>query len=165
MEFSRQEYWSGLPFPSPRDLPEPGIEPGSPVLQADSLPAEPPGSSASPACKCGRYKTCRFDPWVRKTPWRRKWQPTPVFFPGESFGQRSLVGYTPWGRKESDITEHTTHKLVSGNLTKLYHLSRREKAFSPEGRQISCVQCSRSWSFLPLRNGPSCRSQLTIFAT
>ena len=40
---SRQEYWSGLPFPSPGDLPEPGIEPGSPTLQADALPSEPPG--------------------------------------------------------------------------------------------------------------------------
>ena len=41
--FSRQEYWSGLPFPSPGDLPNPGIEPGSPALQADTLPSEPPG--------------------------------------------------------------------------------------------------------------------------
>ena len=44
MEFSRQEYWSGLPFPSPRDLPDPGIEPRSPTLQADPLPSEPPGN-------------------------------------------------------------------------------------------------------------------------
>ena len=43
MRFSRQEYWSGLPFPSPGDLPNPEIEPGSPALQADSLPTEPPG--------------------------------------------------------------------------------------------------------------------------
>ena len=43
MEFSRQENWSGLPFPSPGDLPNPGIEPGSPALQADALPSEPPG--------------------------------------------------------------------------------------------------------------------------
>ena len=42
MEFSRQEYWNGLPYPSPGDLPDPGIEPESPVLQADSLPSEPP---------------------------------------------------------------------------------------------------------------------------
>ena len=41
--FSRQEYWSGLPFPSPGDLPDPGIEPGSSVWQADPLPSEPPG--------------------------------------------------------------------------------------------------------------------------
>ena len=43
MGFSRQEYWSGLPFPSPGNLPDPGIEPGSPAMQADSLPFEPPG--------------------------------------------------------------------------------------------------------------------------
>ena len=43
MGFSRQECWSGLPFPSPGDLPDPGIEPGSSALQADSLPSEPPG--------------------------------------------------------------------------------------------------------------------------
>ena len=43
MGFSRQEYWSGLPFPSPGDLPDPGIEPGSPTLQADALTSEPPG--------------------------------------------------------------------------------------------------------------------------
>ena len=43
MGFSRQEYWSGLPFPSPGDLPDPGIEPGSPALEADALPTEPPG--------------------------------------------------------------------------------------------------------------------------
>ena len=46
-----------------------------------------------------------FDPWVGKTPWRREWQPTPVFVPGKSHGPRSLVGYSPWGRKESDTTE------------------------------------------------------------
>ena len=43
MEFSRQEYWSGLPFPPPGDLPDPGVEPSSPALQADSIPSEPPG--------------------------------------------------------------------------------------------------------------------------
>ena len=43
MGFSRREYWSGLPFPSPGDFPDPGIEPGSPALRADALPSEPPG--------------------------------------------------------------------------------------------------------------------------
>ena len=42
-------------------------------------------------------------------PWRREWQPTPVFLPGEFHGQRSLAGYSPWGRKESDTTEPVTH--------------------------------------------------------
>ena len=48
-----------------------------------------------------------LDPWVGKIPWKRAWQPTPGFLPGESPGQRSLVGYSPWGRKESDMTEVT----------------------------------------------------------
>ena len=47
----------------------------------------------------------RFNPWVRKIPWRRKWHPTPVLLPGKSHGLRSLVGYRPWGHKESDTTE------------------------------------------------------------
>jgi len=46
-----------------------------------------------------------FDPWVRKIPWRRKWQPTPVFLPGESHEQRSLVGYSPQGCKELATTK------------------------------------------------------------
>ena len=54
---------------------------------------------------CLQWGRPEFDPWVRKIPWRRKWQPTPVFLPGESHGWRSLVGYSPRGRKESDMTE------------------------------------------------------------
>ena len=57
------------------------------------------------ACQSRRHKRYKFDPWVRKISWRRKWQPISVFLPGESHGQRSLVGYSPWGRKESDMTE------------------------------------------------------------
>ena len=61
----------------------------------------------------GMWET-RFDAWVGKIPWRRKWQPTPVLLPGESHGERSLVGYSPWGRKESDTTErlHSLHSLM-----------------------------------------------------
>ena len=47
----------------------------------------------------------RFNPWVGKSPWRRQWHPTPVVLPRKSHGQRRLVGYSPWGRKESDTTE------------------------------------------------------------
>ena len=53
-----------------------------------------------------RRKGYGLDPWVGKTTWRRKWQPPPVFFPGQSHGQRSLVGYGSWGHKQSDTTEH-----------------------------------------------------------
>ena len=53
-----------------------------------------------------RHRRYRFDPWVRKIPWRRSWQPTPVFLPGKSYKQKSQVGYRPWGREGSDTTEH-----------------------------------------------------------
>ena len=49
----------------------------------------------------------RFDPWVGTIPWRRAWQHTPVFLPGESHGQKSLVGYSPQDHRESDMTEVT----------------------------------------------------------
>ena len=61
-------------------------------------------------CK-GIHLQCKrpgFDPWAGKIPWRRAWQPTRVFLPGEFHGQRSLVAYSPWGRKESDMTEWIT---------------------------------------------------------
>ena len=61
-------------------------------------------SGKDPVCQCRRFKRCGFNPWVRKIPWRRAYQPTPIFLPGESNGQRSLVSCSPWGHKESDIT-------------------------------------------------------------
>ena len=73
MGFSRQEYWSGVPLPSPQ---------------------------------CRRAV---FNPWVRKIPWRRAWQLIPVYLPGKFHGERGLVGYSSWGRKESDMTEQLTH--------------------------------------------------------
>ena len=54
--------------------------------------------------------------WVRKIPWRREWQPTPVFSPGKSHGQRSLAGYRPWGRKELDMTEHISTAAIDLRL-------------------------------------------------
>ena len=47
----------------------------------------------------GRCKRHGFDSWIRKISWRRAWHPTPIFLPGESHGQRSLVGYSPWGHR------------------------------------------------------------------
>ena len=61
-------------------------------------------SGKEPTCQCKRYRRCRFDPWVGKISWRGKWQPTAVFLPGKSRGQRTLVGYSPWGPKEWDTT-------------------------------------------------------------
>ena len=57
---------------------------------------------------CLWYWRPGFNPWVWKMPWRREWQPTPVFLPGEFHGHRSLVGCHPWGCKESDTTEPRT---------------------------------------------------------
>ena len=74
------------------------------------------------ACQCRRYKRHGFDPWVGKLPWRRKWLPTPVFFPGKSHGQRSLVSYSPWSRKEMDKFEQLsmhTHKCSGWGRTKI----------------------------------------------
>ena len=69
--------------------------------------------SKEPACQCRRHKRCGFNPCIRKIPWSRKWQPTPVFLPGKSHGQTSLEGYSPWGRKESNMTEHAhTHTFL-----------------------------------------------------
>ena len=68
--------------------------------------------SKESACQCRTHRKCWFDPWVRKIPWRRKWQLTPVFLPGKSHRERNLVGYSPWGRKESDTSERLTLPLL-----------------------------------------------------
>ena len=62
MGFSRQEYWSGLPFPSPRNLPDPGIEPGSPALQADALPSKPPEKSFI-SFRRSVFFSCKVSEW------------------------------------------------------------------------------------------------------
>ena len=110
MEFSRQEYWSGLPFPSLADYVFLKIKEyqdrnlghtwwlGLPWLL----------SGKEPACQCGRHG---FDSWVGTVLWRRKQQLTPVFLLGKSCGQRSLVGCSPWGHKESDTTEQLSTVL------------------------------------------------------
>ena len=66
------------------------------------------------ACQRKRCKRCGFDPWVGKIPWRKKWQNTPVFLPGEFHGQRSLVGYSLF--KELDTTEHAFPNKIKSNL-------------------------------------------------
>ena len=151
-------------MPSPGHCPNSQIEPRSPTLHTDSLPAETPGnpkntgmgrlsllqwifltqesnqgllhckgalyqlsyhlstyltfyasqvatSGKESACQCKRYKRCGFDSWVGKI-WRREWPLTPVFLPGESHGQKSLVGYSPWDHKESDRTEVTACTVI-----------------------------------------------------
>ena len=65
------------------------------------------GSGRELACQCRRHKRHGFDPWVKKIAWRRAWQFTPVFLPGESEGQGSLVGCCPLDHTELDTTEST----------------------------------------------------------
>ena len=68
-------------------------------------------------------KRCGFDPWVRKIPWRRKWQPIPVFLPGKFDGQRSLAGYSPQGHKKSNTTAKlNTHMHTHTHTHGLYWL-------------------------------------------
>ena len=78
-----------------------------------------------PTWLSGNKSTCqsrrpRFNLWVRKIPWRRNWQPTPVLLPGKSHGQRSLAGYNPWDHKGSDMTEYTQSKLLKKKKLNAY---------------------------------------------
>ena len=83
-------------------------------------------SGKESACQCERNKRHGFNPWVGKIPWRRKWQPTPVFLPGESHGQRSLGGYSPQDSKELDMTEVT----ICMHACALTHFSRLSQVIS-----------------------------------
>ena len=69
------------------------------------------------AFQCRRHKRWVLNPWVRSSPWRREWLHIPVFLPGKFHRQRSLVSYSPWGRKESNTTEHT-HRHTYTQITK-----------------------------------------------
>ena len=66
-------------------------------------------SAKESTCQCRRHKRCGFNPWVEKIPGGRKWKPAPVFLPGESHGQRSLEGYSPWDCKALDVTSDWAH--------------------------------------------------------
>ena len=118
---------------------------------------------------------CRFNPWVKKIPWRRAWQPTPVFLPGESHGQRSLEGYNPEGVKELDTMEailHTCIRDTEKQNTCQSHFKNKPKrktsilkglwvpgwgnAWALEGRQVvhgnRSLRCSQS----QLQHHPDC---------
>ena len=114
-------HWSVLPFPSP------GIKPlsfASPAVtdrlfitsaswESLRLPGFPDGSDGKePTCHCRKP---RVNPWVRKIPWRRERLPTPVFLPGKSHGQRSLVGYSPCGLRVWDTIEQLSLHMSSNH--------------------------------------------------
>ena len=77
-----------------------------PLLATNKLPRWHSGKES--ACQCRRHKRQWFDPWIRKIPWSREGQHTPLFFPAEFHGLRKLEDYSPWGLKESDTTEQAT---------------------------------------------------------
>ena len=89
---------------------------------------------------CLQYRRARFNPWMGKFPWRKKWQPPPVFLSGKFLGQRSLVGYNPWSHKESDTT-----KLLTPSLSKLSQ--RQGSHLSTNGLFSLSASCSWSWIF------------------
>ena len=111
MGFSKQEYWSGCGyfktlciFPVTRSY-----------SKIEDFPCGLAVKNLSVMQETRIDKGPRFHPWVRKIHWRRKWQPTPVFLPGKTHGQRSLAGYSPWGCKEAHTTERLhslTHSLT-----------------------------------------------------
>ena len=87
-----------------------------------------PGASdcKSICLQCGRPG---FDLWVGKIPCRRKWQSTPELLPGKSHGQRSLVGYSPWGHKESDMTEQLHFTSFSRQVAKVLEFQLQHQSF------------------------------------
>ena len=97
-------------------------------------------SGKKTTCQWGRHG---FSPWIGKIPWRGKWQPTPLFLPGKSHGQRSLAVYSPWGRKEPDMTEATEHaKLFNNYLLFLDGKHRdkgRETSYLPEFHEVKKI--------------------------
>ena len=90
--------------------------------------------------QCRRCMRLEFSPWVGKIPWRRKWQPTLVFLPGKFHGQRSLVGCSPWGCKESGTTEATehahTHMFFGGNVSWCSHYRKSHRGFSENLKEL-----------------------------
>ena len=110
---------------------------GSSVLSLHNPHFTPSQEVLSSALRCLQFGRPRFDPWVGKISWRRKQQPTPVLLPGESHGWRSLVGYSPWSRKESDTTERF-HFL-------LFHFLEP----SPSGPSDNCIS-NHIQTLLPL---------------
>ena len=110
----------------------------------------------------GKEPACRrrgFDPWVMTIPWRRKWQPTPVFLPGKPRGQRSLVGYSPQGYTESDMTEVT--KQQQQNLTYSFYELKKEIHSITQKVFIECYQSVSGTSHV---QGVQQKSQAELFS-
>ena len=79
-----------------------------------------------PTCQCSRHKRCRFHPWVREIPWRRKWKPASYSCPEKSHGQRSQVGCSPWSHKESATAEGLSTCTVLTELHKFLYSQKND---------------------------------------
>ena len=107
----------------------------------------------NPPANAGRPQRPRFNPWVKKMPWRRKWQPTPVLLLGGFHGQRGLAGCSPWGRGESDTTGHLSTRHICGCSAGLPVISSSSILFpttataqTQAGQIISPLRASVSWT-------------------
>ena len=147
--FSRQEYWSGLPFPSPGDLPNPGIEPGSPSLQADALPSEPPGKLTSPTSLVAQTVKCL--PTIQETWVRSLGQEDPL--EKEMATHFSILAWKiPWtkepGRLQSMGSQRVGHDWVTSltySLTKQFCLKEHTSTVDflrLKGSAITSKNCS-----------------------
>ena len=97
-------------------------------------------SGKESACQCRRLKRHRFNPWVGKIPWRRKWQPALVFLPGKFHGQRSLAGHSPWGHRVPWTEEPGSHSpwgcRVGHDWTQNNNSLSKEPAFRLSAKEI-----------------------------
>ena len=92
-------------------------------------------------CQCKRHKKLRFNPWVRKISWSKKWQPTPVFLPGKFHGQKDLAGYSPRGCKELDTIEHThTHTHTHTQSSRVLYLKIMNMEYFPLENNVDFLQ-------------------------
>ena len=116
-----------------------------PCFLAQGIPR--PGSGKESTCQCRR---CEFDPWVWKIPWKREWLSTPVFLPGESHGQRKLMGHSPWGHKESDLTERPIWKQDFLKCKRTF-VPQRKKNLSCFSilKMIFPIKCQKNKSGIP----------------
>ena len=106
-----------------------------------------------PRWLCGKEPTCqcrrrRFDPRVRKIPWRRKWQPTQIFLPGEPCRQRSLPGYSPWGFKGIAQDLATKQQQVSPRHCLNVLVTRWLASYRASGLRWTKVEIAESWSHI-----------------
>ena len=139
MGFSRQEYWSGLPFPSPEDLPNPGIKPGSPALQADALPSEPPRK-----------------PYMQSTLWETIWATKEALYAEYIMRNAGLeeaqVGIKIAGRNINNLRYADDTSLVAES-EELKNLLMKVKEESEKVGLSSTFRKLRSWHLVPSLHG------------